>query len=72
MDSLITAAETGFATTTGFSVESLVTWTSENLIQVFLGSGVALLYNLRYWLAAIVMIAVIIYFAFRFFRFFRS
>ena len=71
MQDLITAAEQGFASTTGFSVSSLVDWSVTNLLLVWVGSGVALLYELRYVIAALLILGAIIYFAFRAFRFFR-
>lgn len=72
MGDLIATSSAGFESVTGFSLASLVTWSGENLILVFIGSGVALLYELRWWIAALVMIAIVIYFAFRAFRFFRA
>jgi len=71
MDTLITTASSGFATTTGFSVASVVTWTGDNLIKLFIGSGLAVLYELRYWIVALVIIGAIVYFAYRAFRFFK-
>ena len=71
MGDLISASEAGFASTTGFSVSSVVDWAGDNLIKVFLGSGLAVLYNLRYWIVALVIIAAVVYFAYRAFRFFR-
>ena len=71
MDTLITTASSGFATTTGFTVASVVTWTGDNLIKLFIGSGLAVLYELRYWIVALVIIGAIIYFAYRAFRFFK-
>ncbi len=71
MTALIATAEAGFASTTGFSMGDLVTWTGTNLLDLFIGSGVALLYELRYWIIALVVIAGIIYFSFRAFQFFR-
>lgn len=71
MGSLVTSAESGFASTTGFSIASVVDWTGDNLITLFIGSGLAVLYNLRYWIVALVILAAIIYFAYRAFRFFR-
>lgn len=71
MGAWITAAEAGFASTTGFSMGDLVTWTGTNLLQLFIGSGIALLYELRYWIVALVIIGGIIYFAFRAFHFFK-
>jgi len=71
MGDLITTSEAGFASTTGFSVSDVVEWTGDNLITLFIGSGLAVLYNLRYWIVALVILAAIIYFAYRAFRFFR-
>lgn len=71
MDSLITSASTGFASTTGFSISSVVTWAGDNLIKLFIGSGLGVLYELRYWIVALVVISAIVYFAYRAFRFFR-
>lgn len=71
MDTLIASAESGFNTTTGFSVASLVAWAGSNLYLLFIGSGVAVLYELRYWIVGLIIIGAIIYFAFRAFGFFR-
>ncbi len=71
MGGLITSAETGFASTTGFGISDVVTWSGDNLIKLFIGSGLAVLYNLRYWIVALVIIAAVVYFAFRAFRFFK-
>ncbi len=71
MQDLITTASNGFASTTGFSIADVVTWSGDNLIKLFIGSGLAVLYNLRYWIVALVVIAAIIYFAYRAFRFFK-
>jgi threonine/homoserine/homoserine lactone efflux protein len=72
MGDLITNASNGFSSTTGFSVASVVEWTGDNLITLFIGSGLAVLYELRYWIVALVIIAGIVYFAYRAFRFFRN
>ncbi len=71
MDSLISTASDGFASTTGFTIGSVVTWMGTNLLTLFIGSGLAVLYELRYWIVALIIIAAIIYFAFRGFRFFK-
>lgn len=71
MGALITTAETGFASTTGFAVSDVVTWTGTNLLDLFIGSGLSVLYELRYWIVALVIIAAIVYFAYRAFQFFR-
>lgn len=71
MGDLITSASGGFASTTGFEISSVVVWAGDNLIKLFIGSGLALLYELRYWIVALVVIYAIVYFAYRAFRFFR-
>ena len=71
MQGLIHAANTGFASTTGFSVDSVTQWSGDNLIKLFIGSGLAVLYSLRYWIVALIIIGALVYFAFRAFRFFR-
>lgn len=71
LDDLIDDANTGFNTTTGFDIADVVTWSGDNLIKLFIGSGLAVLYNLRYWIVALVIISAIVYFAYRAFQFFR-
>ena len=71
MGDLITTAQVGFASTTGFSVGSVVEWAGDNLIKLFIGSGLSVLYELRYWIVALVIIGAVIYFSYRAFRFFR-
>lgn len=65
MDTLINTATSSFQTTTGFSISSVVSWMADNLLKVFLGSGLAVLYEMRYWIVALIIISVIVYFAFR-------
>lgn len=67
----IDAASQGFASTTGFDIPSVINWAGDNLIKLFIGSGLAVLFQLRYWLVALVVIAAIIYFSYRAFRFFK-
>jgi hypothetical protein len=71
MGALISTAQEGFASTTGFSVGSVVTWAGDNLIKLFIGSGLTVLYELRYWIVALVVIGACVYFAYRAFGFFR-
>lgn len=71
MGGLITDASAGFASTTGFAISDVVTWAGDNLIKLFVGSGLSVLYNLRYWIVALVIIGAIVYFAYRGFRFFQ-
>jgi len=71
MGSLIGNATSTFLSTTGFDVSAVVTWAGDNLIKLFIGSGLAVLYELRGWIVALVVIGAIVYFAYRAFRFFR-
>lgn len=71
MDSIIQSATSTFQTTTGFSMDAVLAWVKTNLIDLFLGSGLGLLYTLRGWIVALVVIGAIVYFAYRAFRFFR-
>jgi hypothetical protein len=71
MGALISTASEGFASTTGFSISSVVQWSGDNLIKLFIGSGLAVLYELRYWIVALVVIGAVVYFAYRAFRFFK-
>ena len=68
---MIGNATSSFLTTTGFDVSAVVTWAGDNLIKVFIGSGLAVLYELRYWIVALIIIAAVVYFAYRAFGFFR-
>lgn len=71
MQPIIDTAETGFASTTGFTIGNAVTWTGTNLLDIWIGSGLALLYELRFWIVALIIIGGVVYFAFRAFGFFR-
>jgi hypothetical protein len=71
MGDLLANATSTFMTTTGFQVGDVVTWAGDNLIKLFIGSGLAVLYSLRGWIVALVIIGAIVYFAYRAFRFFR-
>ena len=71
MDNLIGNATSSFNATVGFTPADAVTWTGTNLVKPFIGGGVSLLYELRYWIIALVVLSAIIYFAYRAFRFYR-
>lgn len=68
---LILSANTEFASTSGFTMAAAVGFVDDNLIKLFIGSGMSVLYNLRYWIVALIIIAAIVYFAFRAMRFTR-
>jgi hypothetical protein len=65
VDTLISDANAGFASTTGMSISDLVTWGIDNLFKMFLGSGLALLYDFRWYIVLLIIISVVIGFAFR-------
>jgi len=71
MNDLIGNATSTFNTTTGFEMSSVVTWMADVLLKPFLGGGLSVLYELRYWIIALIVISIIVYFAFRAFRFYR-
>ena len=68
---LINAATGTFATTTGFSITDFLSWAVTNFYDLFLGSGLAVLYTLRGWIVAVIMLSAILYFAYRLYQFFR-
>lgn len=67
----ISAAYSVYNDTVGTSIGSTTQWATTNLLALFMGSGLALLYYLRSWIVALIIIAAIIYFSYRAFRFFR-
>lgn len=70
-ESVVDGATTTFAGTTGMSLDDTLAWAVANFYDLFLGSGLALLYTLRGWIVAIIMISAVIYFAYRLYQFFR-
>lgn len=71
MGTIVNAATTTFNTTTGFTLASVLQWAVTYLYDLFIGSGLAVLYELAPWIVAIIMIAAVVYFAYRMFQFFR-
>lgn len=71
VSNLISSSSALFASTTGFTLSAAVGWVGDSLIKVFLGSGLAALYALRYWIVALVIISGVVWFSYRAFRFFR-
>lgn len=71
MGALVDTATSTFSTTTGFTLDSLLAYVSTTFYDLFIGSGLAVLYELRVWIVAIVMISALVYFAYRMFQFFR-
>lgn len=71
MGSIVSVGTSTFAATTGSSLDAYLSWAVSNIYDLFLGSGLAVLYELRGWIVAIIMIAAVVYFAYRLFQFFR-
>jgi hypothetical protein len=71
MDTLISNASSSFETTVGFAPADAVTWVGTNLIKPIIGGGLDLLYELRFWIIALVVLGAIVYFAYRAFRFYK-
>ncbi len=69
---IIDIGERAYASTTGESLGASVAWAGDNFTKPFLGSAFALIYYLRWWIVALLIIAACIYFAYRAFRFFRT
>lgn len=72
LSGLISNASNGVQTVSGSSIGSVVSWTADNLIKLFVGSGLMILIALRYWIIALIVIAIIIYFAYRAYKFYRA
>ena len=68
---LVNQATTTFSATTGFDLTAMLAWAVTNFYDLFLGSGLAVLYTLRGWIVAVIMIAAVLYFAYRLYQFFR-
>lgn len=71
MDTIVESAATGFASTTGFSLASVVEWMG-GIILTFIGSGLAVLDAMKYWIVALIAIGVVIFFVFKGLRFFGA
>ncbi len=52
----------------GYNAEAITLWAGENFFLLFIGSGLGVLYALRYWIVALVTIGAIVYFTYRGFR----
>ena len=72
MDTLLANATSSFATTTGFELDSVVTWMWTNLLEPILGGGLAGIYSLRYVIIALVLITLVVFFAFKAWRIWRG
>jgi hypothetical protein len=65
MDTLLSNATSSFQATTGFSLDSVVTWMWTNILSPILGGGLASIYELRYVIIALALIILVVFFAFK-------
>lgn len=70
MQTIIDSATTTFASTTGFTLASVVDFMSD-LIQLVIGTGLGVLQQLLPWILALTAIGAVIYLLYRAFRFFK-
>lgn len=68
---LLLDANEGYGNTTGFNVGAAVAWSGDNFIGLFIGSMLGALLALKYWIAASLILAAVIFFSMRAFVFFR-
>lgn len=71
MPNFIASSSEQFYSTTGFTMQNTIGWAGENIIKVFLGYIILVVYSLRGWIITILMLSGIIYFAYRAFRFYK-
>ncbi len=71
MDTIVSGASADFASTTGFSLASVVDWMGD-IILLFIGSGLAVLDAMKVWIVALIAIGVVIFFVFKGLRFFGA
>ncbi len=62
---LISYAEMTYASSTGINFALVAHDIGNNFIKLFAGSGISMLYELRYWIVALIAIGILVYFAYR-------
>lgn len=70
--SIITDADNGFASSTGFGIASLVEWSGLNLVLTFVGSGLAVLGGYANWIVVFAVIWAIIAFSWGAYRWLQN
>jgi len=68
---VIAGADEGFEDATGFSVNAIIEWMGD-MILTFIGSGIALIDAIKWWIAALASLSVIVFFVFKGLRFFKA
>ena len=71
LDDVVNQATTSVQNTYGFGLDSVATWMWTNLGQPILGTGLGTLVTLRWYILGLIALAIIIYFCFRYFGFFK-
>jgi hypothetical protein len=71
VSSLVSTAAAGYTATVGSSMGSDVSFVGDSFIKIIIGSALAVLLALRYWIVALIIIAAVVYFSFKAFRFFK-
>ncbi len=71
VDNVIASSSDGIEGVLGFGIGDGVSWMVTNLLVPFIGAGLAVLYNLRWPIVAVIALSIVVYFAFRAFGFFR-
>lgn len=71
LDQVVNNATSSVDQTYGFGLDSVAQWMWVNLGQPILGTGLGTLVTLRWFILGLVALGIIIYFAFRYFGFFK-
>lgn len=68
---IVSSASTGFSDTTGFSFSDSVSWMG-GILLTFVGVALATLWEMKYWIVAIIAIGAVVFFVFKGLRFFNT
>jgi hypothetical protein len=71
IDDMVNTATTSVQSTYGFGIPDAATWMWTNLGQPIMGVGLGTLVDLRWYILGIIALAIVIYFCFRYFGFFK-
>jgi hypothetical protein len=63
---ILNSGETVFQNTTGATMGATVAWAGDSFIKIILGSGLAVLLALRYWIVALIIISLVVYFSYKY------
>jgi hypothetical protein len=62
---MLSEGESVYTTTTGASMGATVSWAGDSFIKIIIGSGLAVLLALRFWIVAIIAISIIVWYVYR-------